>query len=184
MKRKTAWIRHSRGLTLVESMVVVALVAILGTVASASMRGILERNRIESALHGLVGDLQFARSEAIRRGQAVSVCASADGATCAGDDRWHDGWIVFADPDASGTVPGAAALLRRHAAWAGSGHLRATAGTGALTYGRDGFLLKLDASRAVLRAQAFAGGDAVVRCLTVNRAGRQRVEPWGEEGCA
>ncbi|MCI5107094.1 MAG: GspH/FimT family protein [Pseudomonadales bacterium] len=49
--------------------------------------------------------LNLARSEAIKRGQDVSICASDDGADC-DEDAWSEGWIVFVDNngDADGTA--------------------------------------------------------------------------------
>ena len=42
----------------------------------------------------LVLALQMGRSEAAKRGQSITVCASADGDTCSGATNWATGWIV------------------------------------------------------------------------------------------
>ncbi len=166
---------------MIESMIVVALIAILGMLATGSMGGMLGRGRLEGSLSAFVGDLKYARSEAVTRGHPVSVCPSADGITCVEDDAWHRGWIVFSDPAADGHPSSPQSLLRRQKGWSNTGTFVATPGTGAITYGRDGFLLRLESSEAVLRAQAPSGP---VRCVSINRAGRQVVQQMGEGGCA
>lgn len=185
MNRQAGALRRSqRGLTLIELMVVVALVAILGMLSTGSMRGVIERNRIATGIDGFVGDLQFARSEAITRGLPVTLCPSSDGASCLTGDQWQQGWIVFSDPDGSGTVSGPDAVLRRHKAWGANDTFVATPGTGVLTYGRDGFLIKLAGSSATLRAQASSGDTGSARCVSINRVGRQVVQQPGTGDCA
>lgn len=44
--------------------------------------------------------LYFARSEAIKRNQVVTICKSNNAETCGGS--WTDGWIVFVDEDKDG----------------------------------------------------------------------------------
>jgi len=48
--------------------------------------------------------LNLARSEAIKRGTNVAICASNDGLDC-DEDAWSEGWLVFVDTngDADGT---------------------------------------------------------------------------------
>ena len=71
-------------------------------------------NRIAAEINGLLGDLQFARAEAIKEGQTVTVCVSSNGATCAGAavSTWQNGWIVFSDVNNDHTVDAGDAILR------------------------------------------------------------------------
>jgi type IV fimbrial biogenesis protein FimT len=84
--------RGSRGFTMIELMITVALVAIVLSLAYPSFVSVINSNRLAGASNDLIGDLQYARSEAIRRNSRVSVCASADGSTCGGGN-WAN-WIV------------------------------------------------------------------------------------------
>lgn len=60
-----------RGLTLIEMMVVVALAVVLLALVGPSFRDLLARQRVRSINAELVTDLQFARSEAVRRNYPV-----------------------------------------------------------------------------------------------------------------
>lgn len=68
------WRRNS-GFTLIELMIVVTLVAIIATVAVPSFQGLVESNRQKSTTNSVLGILNFARSEAVRRGEPVEVRA-------------------------------------------------------------------------------------------------------------
>lgn len=87
--------KQQQGFTLLELMITVAIIAIVAAIAAPSFNTQISNNRAAALGEELTGALNFARSEAVRRGSRVSLCASADGATCG--DTWTDGWIVVAD---------------------------------------------------------------------------------------
>lgn len=80
------------GFTLIELMVTVSILAILLGIGVPSFRATIQGNRVASVSSDLVAALHFARSEAVRRGENVTLCSSNDQATCSGD--WVDGWVV------------------------------------------------------------------------------------------
>lgn len=90
------------GFTLIEAMVAVAVFAILALIAVPSFRNLLLNNRRTALANDLISSIAIARSEAVRRGQAVNVCASSNGSSCLGSTNWNTGWIVVVD--ASGEV--------------------------------------------------------------------------------
>ncbi|MBI3157081.1 MAG: GspH/FimT family pseudopilin [Burkholderiales bacterium] len=71
--------RPPRGLTLIELMVVMAVLAILALVTVPSFRDLLARLRVEGIGNELATDLQYARSEALRRNTAVALATNAGG---------------------------------------------------------------------------------------------------------
>lgn len=101
-----------RGFNLVETLVVMTLLATLAVLALPSFKGILERTRTATALNRLTSSLSSARSTALMRRQAVSVCPSQDHLTCRKDGIWEDGWIMFIDADKAGQPASAADILR------------------------------------------------------------------------
>ncbi len=68
----------SAGLTLVELMVVITIVAVLLALGVPSYRYVTSSNRVSSEVNALLGDLMFARSEAIKEGATVTVCPVAN----------------------------------------------------------------------------------------------------------
>jgi type IV fimbrial biogenesis protein FimT len=124
-------------------MVVVAIVAILMAIGVPSYRYITNSYRMSAEVNGLLGDLQYARSEAIKEGQTVTACVSTTGTTCAGgaNINWASGWIVFSDPNGNAAVDAGETVLRVQGAFAGQvpDTFNATNNVTAITYNREGF---------------------------------------------
>lgn len=93
----------SAGFTLIELMVVVALMAILATLAAPAMSGMVNSMRLTTAVNSLFTSLLLARSEAIKRNGRAVVCKSASGDACITSGGWEQGWIVFHDANNNAT---------------------------------------------------------------------------------
>lgn len=88
--------RRQSGVTLIELLVTISIAAILMAIAVPGFQDFFRRNRLDSAASDFMATLNYARSEAIRRGVPVSVCKSNNGTSCGGDGvDWEQGWIVF-----------------------------------------------------------------------------------------
>lgn len=103
---RTGLKKGQRGMTAIELLATLSIVAILSAMAIPAFRDFLQNNRAAEQSNALVGALALARNEAVTRGIPVSVCASSDGENCdpAGGlfTTWTPGWIVFTD--AAGTL--------------------------------------------------------------------------------
>ena len=108
------------GYTLIELMAILAVVSVLVTVGLPLMNVFFESNRMVSNTNDLVAGLHIARSEAIKQQTRVTLCQSADTASCSGSGQWEDGWIVFQDPNGNATVDGGERILRLNAGAAGN----------------------------------------------------------------
>ncbi|MFD2111466.1 GspH/FimT family pseudopilin [Thiorhodococcus fuscus] len=66
------------GFTLLELLVTFAVIAILLTVALPSMRAMLQRNHLKAAAQSIAEDLQWTRSESIKRNRELQVRFDSD----------------------------------------------------------------------------------------------------------
>ena len=87
------------GATLMELMVVLAIAAILLAVAIPGFASLYQASLLSSVTNELVSSLHLTRSEAIKRRSRAVMCPSATGTSCAGSGGWHQGWVVFHDPN-------------------------------------------------------------------------------------
>jgi type IV fimbrial biogenesis protein FimT len=107
---------RQKGLTLVELMVVMSIVAILLAIVVPSYAYFSTINRLAALTNGLAGAFQTARSEAIRRALRVSVCKSKTAMStspgCDSGAKWSDGWVIFVDGGTKGVLDGSDQVLR------------------------------------------------------------------------
>jgi type IV fimbrial biogenesis protein FimT len=78
--------KRARGFTLVELMVVIAIVGVLAVIAQPSFTRMLAKQRTRSAASGLQLSLVKARSEAVKRNASITMAPT-------GAD-WNTGWQV------------------------------------------------------------------------------------------
>ena len=83
------------GFTLVELLVTISVAAILLSVAVPSYTSLIGSSHSSDAVKKLAASFSHARSEAVTRGENITVCASTDFAVCSGDTQWETGWIVL-----------------------------------------------------------------------------------------
>lgn len=92
------------GLTIIELLITLAVLAILLALAIPSFEGLLASTRVTNMTNELLSAFAQARSEAIRRGQRVTICISANGIQCTNAGSWEQGWIIFSDATRAGNV--------------------------------------------------------------------------------
>jgi type IV fimbrial biogenesis protein FimT len=88
----------TKGFTLVELMVAVAVLIIAATIAVPAFSSLVQGNRLTAGANQLLSAFHSARSEAIKRSQTVRFCATTDGATCAVNADWRS-WLIMVGND-------------------------------------------------------------------------------------
>jgi type IV fimbrial biogenesis protein FimT len=168
-------LKQPSGFTLTEVLVVITIVAILAAIGAPSFRSVTNSNRIAGEVNGLLGDMQFARGEAIKEGQDVTVCASADGKQCngAGATNWEAGWIVFSNPDGDAQVDAAAGetIWRVQTPFTATDTFTPDAAIGAVTFNREGFALGLP-NTVTVKLHDSTSNAVWTRCLAISIVGQ------------
>ena len=74
---KTTTLSAQRGITLIEACIVLAVTAIVAGSAAPSMQSLIDARRLEGAATQLATDIQFVRSEAVARNEALRLSVHA-----------------------------------------------------------------------------------------------------------
>jgi type IV fimbrial biogenesis protein FimT len=169
--------KRQAGFNLTELIIVVAIVAILLGIGVPSYRYITNSYRMTSEINGLLGDLMYARAEAVKEGQGVTVCVS-NGVTCLGNTSWQNGWVVFSNPtNAPNPPPGL--ILRTQAVFAGAtpDSFNASNGVSSVTYNREGFATTAAGfPSTTITLQDPTNNATWTRCLLISAQGTLTTE--------
>ena len=111
---------RNRGFTLLEALVVLALLAVLLSLAGPNLQGMRQKHQMQSQAEQLQASLLLARSEALRRQQRVTLCvresSAGAGPLCATSGTWAQGWVMFVDGNDSGRREASETVLQLHGA--------------------------------------------------------------------
>lgn len=149
--QKRTVIRKQRcgGVTLVEALVVIAIIALLATLAGPSFSTLLANQRVQAVSSDIFMGLLKTRSEAIRLNANATLTPKAGG--------WAAGWQIL-----TGIT-----VLDDHSA--PSGVTFSTAPSGGVTYQSSG---RIQGSAAVSFQVTSTAVSTAVRCVTVDPSGR------------
>ena len=106
------------GFNLLELMISVMIAGMVLGFGIPSFNGFIANNRMAAAANDLVTSIHVARTEAVKRRQTVTICASSTWADANPDcdlGGGSAGWIVFADADGSVSVNDADVVVLTHA---------------------------------------------------------------------
>lgn len=87
------------GLTLLELCITVTISVVVVSAVTASLSTLVARNESFSTINQLYHAFQTARSEAIKRGQTVTLCPLNSNQSCS--NSWDSTISIFPDPDNS-----------------------------------------------------------------------------------
>ncbi len=162
--------QRNRGISLIETMLALALGAILLAAAAPAFGTLIARNEADVSRGTLVTALETARILAVSRSRHVVVCPSADQQYCGRTTEWQHGWIVFSDANHDGVRDAEEALLSvtqpdtaRVAILSGAGRKR-------IDFRPDGSSPGSNATFTICDVRGAAEAQAIV----INNAGRLR----------
>jgi type IV fimbrial biogenesis protein FimT len=142
----------ARGFTLVELVIVMALFALVASLAAPSMQRLVAAQQLRSASYDLISDLTLARSEAVKRGAQVSITPTS------GTD-WATGYTIQ-------TVAGATPLGQRKA----MPHIAVTPSPASVIFDAQGTVFNVTSTVQIGLADAYGR----VRCISIDPAGRPK----------
>jgi type IV fimbrial biogenesis protein FimT len=170
--------QSSRGFTMIELVTVIAIVGILMAIGVPSFKYVTTANRISSEVNGLLGDMQFARAEAIKEGHPVVVCVSTNFLTCNNSNTWQSGWIICSDLNNDGTCDAGDPVYRVQKPFTVSNSTDtfvASGNTSTLVFNREGFATGLAATVVIALHNAAPVVPAYTRCLQISAVGTLNV---------
>jgi len=164
------YMQKQAGFTLIELMVTVSVLAIMLVIAVPYFRDTTMDNRLASQSSDFTTALAAARSEAAKRGVAVTV-----GAVGNVSGQFGGGWRVWVDSNGNRVLDASETLIRQHEDLGGN-TLTNLEGTNAITYLPTGFLNITPATvRTFTLCDSRTGAKG--KKITINALGWPHVDP-------
>ena len=173
----------ARGFTVIEIIVVLALVGILSTLAIPSLRVLLNNQALSNSASDFLSGVIQARSAALKANRRAIIQPILD-------NDWRTGWMVYIDINSNGVYDASVdtLVLTREPLPA---DVAINSGTGSgdsatvtvFGFSADGFLEAISGSRngSVVMQSSFTGRK---KFITVSKVGRARIcDPVASPGC-
>ena len=165
------------GFSLIELLVALAIAALLLTIGVPAFGNLIDRTRMDADASELLRSLRYARQEAVRTNQTITIAPLAE-------RDWNQGWVIFIDNNHNGELDADETILR---AFEGVGRSDIRANTPLSRYVRYNALGQSQLLNGGFQAGTFRfcphdlTQPGVV--MVVNRVGRVRVSRevigWG-----
>ena len=101
---------QQNGFSLVQLIMVLAMIAILTSVAAPNFYRFYAQHKATAGINDLLSQLRYARAQALGNGRHVSICAIGANNQCGSD--WSKGLLLFYDDNADGKMASSADLIR------------------------------------------------------------------------
>jgi len=174
------------GLSLVELLVIVTVLALLAAVGAPSLVRLVDSTRLSAYANDFLLALHLARSEAIKRRGRAGLCKSADGISCSDAGGWEQGWIVFRDANSNGLRDEGEVVVQYTTKMAADFRFSGNATVAA-------YISYVPTGRTRLAGGGFQAGTLTLckvsdpamggRQIVINSAGRARVSRVNADSC-
>lgn len=186
-KSSERWVRSraasGSGFTLLEALVVLAVLSTLLGLAVPGLIGLRERQQLQAQAEDFWSSLMLARAQALLHQQRVTVCAASKG-VCEPSAGWHSGWLVFVDANRNGQREADERLVQeRELAPAAMRITGNTTVARLIGYGAEGRSETLSGAFQAGTVSVCATGQSQGWRVVINAAGRPRLEKADTPTC-
>ena len=169
----------NKGYSLIEVMVVLALMGLIPALATSAFSAIINSSRINNGAEALFNSLQLTRSEAAKRNSRVVMCKSSTGLACADSGDWQQGWIVFQDSNNNSEVDAGEDIIYREGRQ--SAQLKLSGNGPVRDYVSYSAFGKTKLTSGAFQAGTFtvclaSAGKTDARLVVINSSGRPRMD--------
>ena len=165
LRQRRQAVTSDAGFGLIESLIVVAVIAILGGLGAAGYGGMTARTRVAGDGAALLHAVELTRSEALKRGARVTLLPV--------DGDWRAGWTVLVDGNGNRRVDPGEPVLLRHARLHPSTRLVGDTTPGYIAFGGNG--MPQQYSGAFLAGTVALCDAGTARSVVLSRTGRPRL---------
>ncbi|MCB1671819.1 MAG: GspH/FimT family pseudopilin [Gammaproteobacteria bacterium] len=165
-----------RGFTMIELMIVLAALGVLLAISLPSFQDVLDGVNTDSRVDEMITTFGLARSEAIKRGTQIHICATNTAGSDCETDEWSRGWIVFEDANgdadgSTGSIDAGDEIIRVFGTGRNASAITITAPL--VTFDTMGF----NATGAIQQIEILPYGTAAshARCIELSIIGRPLV---------
>jgi type IV fimbrial biogenesis protein FimT len=102
--------RRESGFTMIELMFVLAMAAMLMSIALPALQMFSTNAKQTGAINDFVSSMHLARNTAITTNARVTMCASSNASSCEAVS-WDSGWILFRDANSNQTIDGTDSII-------------------------------------------------------------------------
>ncbi len=107
--------KRCTGLTLIELMVAIAIVAIIGSIGVPSFRQAMQAQQTESQREALLNSITTARQTAQQHSLPVLLCPSTNASSCSSSSSdWSKGWLAYVDANRNNKLDGSETIISAH----------------------------------------------------------------------
>ena len=174
----------SRGVTLLELLVTLAVAGVLAMLAAPSLRNLVLRQSVDSAANLLVSDVRYARSEALKRSRVVMICASSTGTACTTSGAaWRNGWMVCVPSNGTSCTVGDV-ILRVQSAPPSVDSIGPSSGSAPPDFKFEATGMSSLANASLIVKPSGSSDVALHRLICVSKSGRAALRARGEASCS
>lgn len=163
----------STGYSLIELIISLGIAVILINLAAPAGAFLLNDTKTSAEVNRFAGELQYARSQAVKQSRHVSICKSLDQLNCASTGEWHNGWIIFVDHNRDRARNSGEPLLRKGSIDTASINLKYSA------FPTSNYVVYYPSGRSLGNGTftfCDTSGNATPRALVLYKTGRLRTD--------